>query len=191
MSLNSLNGCLKRQPWCEADWGVRMQGMLRDQAGLTDLGGSTWRVPNDRSCDSSFHFEPGIAIRFRSSPLLSDYLCGERSTWSEQHVVPSVQHGGRPNAEVVGSSEQHGGGLDCVEKESVEDYETVPSCPECASQSVSWDLDPSAGGVCQDCGYVKRPDTPIEWSDHDSGDSDLETERERKRIAREHWGFLH
>ena len=51
----------------EADWGVGMQVMLREQAGLTDLGGLTWRVADDRSCDPSFHFEPGVAIRLRWS----------------------------------------------------------------------------------------------------------------------------
>ena len=55
----------------EADWGVRMQVMLREQAGLTDLGGPTWRVADDRSCDPSFHFEPGVAIRLRWSALLT------------------------------------------------------------------------------------------------------------------------
>ena len=47
---------------CEADIGARMQAMLLEKAGLTDLGGSTWRVPCDLSCDPSFHFEPGNAI---------------------------------------------------------------------------------------------------------------------------------
>ena len=125
----------------EADWGVRMQAMLREQAGLTDLGGPTWEVPEDRSCDPSFHFEPGIAIRLRWSPLLSDYLCCERSTWplqhessaSEQVEQPALEGGGRVN------------------------YEYCPSCPRCETTSVSWNtFHPPEGGKCYDCDYVHR-----------------------------------
>ena len=81
----------------EADLGAQMQSMLLEQAGLTDLGVPTWRVPGDLSCDSSFHFEPGNAIRYRLSPLLSDFLCGERPAWRFENAElagPSVQQGG-------------------------------------------------------------------------------------------------
>ena len=96
----------------EADWGARMQEMLREQAGLQDLGGPTWHVPNDRSCDPSFHFELSSAIHLRWSPLLSYFLCGERSTWNNAATLAAAV------TEPAGSSQQHGGGvLECAEEE--------------------------------------------------------------------------
>jgi len=157
----------------EADRCDQIQAMLRAQAGLTDLG----EADRDPSCDPSFHFEPvqppDWKRWFRWKPLLSDFCCCERryaeeAGPSEQHADAPSQHESVPPSQHEGLIPvQHGGGTDLWP----EDYEPVPSCPECTSQSVSWDRDPSAGGVCADCGYVKSPespDTPVDWSDHDS-----------------------
>ena len=125
----------------EADWGVRMQVMLREQAGLTDLGGPTWRVADDRSCDPSFHFEPGVAIRLRWSPLLCDYLCCERSTWPLQLESSA--------SEQVEKMWQEGGGR------AAYDDNYCPSCPQCGTESVSWNTRyPPDGARCYDCDYV-------------------------------------
>ena len=143
----------------EADWGVRMQAMLREQAGLTDLGGPTWEVPEDRSCDPSFHFEPGIAIRLRWSPLLSDYLCCERSTWPLQHESSASEQVEQPLLE--------GGGEEAYDdgREAYYDEHTCPSCPQCGSESISFtrhDL------KCYDCDYTVHQ-SEVE-SDDDSYD---------------------
>ena len=145
----------------EADWGVSMQAMLREQAGLTDLGGPAWLVPNDVSCDPSFHFEPGMAIRLRWSPLLSDYLCGERSTWPLLHESSA--------SEQVEQPRQEGGGR------AAYDDEYCPSCPQCGTESVSWiTRHPPDGGRCYDCDYVHRSydddDDYAVWSESESAD---------------------
>ena len=137
-------GVISRQ--VETDRGVRMQVMLREQAGLTDLGGPTWRVADDRSCDPSFHFEPGVAIRLRWSPLLCDYLCCEQSTWP-LHLESSA-------SEQVEKRRQEGGGR------AAYDDNYCPSCPQCGTESVSWSTwntrYPPDGGRCYDCDYVHR-----------------------------------
>ena len=52
-------------------------------------------------------------------------------------------------------AQQGGGGGEDSDSDSYMYQVACPSCPRCTSQSVSWDLDPSAGGVCHDCGYKK------------------------------------
>ena len=129
----------------EADWGLQMQAMLREQAGWTDLGGPTWVVAEDRSCDPSFHFEPGIAIRLRWSPLLSDYLCGERSTWPSQHESCAAEQVEQPLIE-GGGEEAYGDGREA------NDDEHCPSCPRCGSESISWVT--RHDWKCYDCDYT-------------------------------------
>ena len=52
-------------------------------------------------------------------------------------------------------AQQGGGDGEDSDSESNMYQVACPSCPRCTSQSVSWDLDPSAGGVCHDCSYKK------------------------------------
>ena len=169
----------------EADLGSMMQAMLLEQVGLADLGGPTCEMhPGDCSCELFFHFEQGTPDRFNAYiqscyPLLSDFLCCERSrVWLFEDcntAVPAAVN------ELPGPSMQYGAGPQDVDDDG---YESGPNprCPKCTTESVSWydTHDPPDGGECYDCGYVHR----IVMQDEDE-EEDME---EDERATSGSWG---
>ena len=169
----------------EADLGSMMQAMLLEQVGLADLGGPTCEMhPGDCSCELFFHFEQGTPDRFNAYiqscyPLLSDFLCCERSrVWLFEDcntAVPAAVN------ELPGPSMQYGAGPQDVDDDG---YESGPNprCPKCTTESVSWydTHDPPDGGECYDCGYVHR----IVVQDEDE-EEDME---EDERATSGSWG---